>query len=391
MKLKIKSSPEDFHVEEIATLALEKRGPFAVYHLEKRGWNTVDALFEIARQLKVPFENFSYGGKKDRHAVTSQWVTFKGRKVPEIVDKAFTLKFRGFSDRPMGPDLIEGNRFQIAVRALTAGQAESASAEICRVKEFGYPNYFDDQRFGSFDPVQGFIAEKLLKKHFNGALKIYLTSLHSEGKKSDKERKKYFFEHWKDWDACLKMATTGFERKAFEFLQKQPAAFLPVLKEIPRENMSLYLSAYQSYLWNDLARRLIRARVPSGLQVYPGVAGEYLFYRDLSRDVFSYLKGLVLPTPAGNAKMPDEESAGIYQAILASRGITKTMFTKLKIRESYFKATPRPLVMRPEDLNFRIEPDEACAGKMKLLLQFTLKRGSYGTMLLKKLFCDDGR
>ena len=159
MKLKIKSSPDDFQVEEIATLALEKRGSFAVYRLEKRGWNTVDALFEIARQLKVPFENFSYGGKKDRHAVTSQWVTFKGQKISEIAGKAFTLTFCGFSDRPMGPDLIDGNRFQIAVRALTAGQVESAAAEICRVKEFGYPNYFDDQRFGSFDPVQGFIGE----------------------------------------------------------------------------------------------------------------------------------------------------------------------------------------------------------------------------------------
>ena len=68
--IKLKARPEDFVVEEDADLPFRKDGNFCVYLLKKRGWNTVDVLKNIAKKLSLPYADFSYGGKKDKYALT---------------------------------------------------------------------------------------------------------------------------------------------------------------------------------------------------------------------------------------------------------------------------------------------------------------------------------
>ncbi|KAA0242759.1 MAG: tRNA pseudouridine(13) synthase TruD [Candidatus Brocadia sp. AMX2] len=73
--IKVKVKPEDFIVEEVADLPLQKDGNFRVYLLRKRGWNTVDILKMLSRKFSIPHSYFSYGGKKDKYAFTSQYIT----------------------------------------------------------------------------------------------------------------------------------------------------------------------------------------------------------------------------------------------------------------------------------------------------------------------------
>ncbi len=386
MKIKIKSQPEDFKVKEIAQLPLQKRGTFAVYLLEKRGWNTIDALYEISERLKVPFKYFSYGGKKDRHAYTSQFIAVEGGRLKEFVDEDIVLTFQGFMDRPMGPDLIDGNQFQITVRKLAEEKARAVVEESKAVKETGFPNYFDDQRFGSYDPDQGFLAEKLLLGHFNGAAKIAMTSLYSENSKEDLERKKFFADHWKDWAACASKAVSDFERWAFETLKTGEKGCLAVVNQLPKEELSMYFSAYQSFLWNETARAVIKEKVPAPLTPVPGDAGQYLFYSRLNDEALTYLKDVRIPTAAHNAKMPDAVTAAAYDRVLQERGVKKPMFNKLKIRRAFFKATDRALIIVPHDLSVVALDDDQNSGQSKVVMDFTLPRGSYATMLTKRLF-----
>ena len=95
MVWKIRSQEDDFKVEEIARLPLDKQGDFGVYILEKRGWNTMDALFEISDQLEIPSACFSYGGRKDRHAVTRQHIAIQGPRVKDFRDERMGLAFHG--------------------------------------------------------------------------------------------------------------------------------------------------------------------------------------------------------------------------------------------------------------------------------------------------------
>jgi len=387
MKIKVKTQPEDFFVEEVVRLPLKKHGPYSVYSLEKRGWNTTDVLAQLSKKYRLPIRNLSYGGRKDRHALTRQYITIKDFKIKEIRDEGYDLRLCGFMDRPMGPDCIEGNRFAIVVRRLENQQVQTAVTQIELVKTFGLCNYFDDQRFGSFDKMQGFIAEKILKGHDSGALKIYLTAIHPEDKSEEKRRKKYIFEHWKDWKACREAAFTSLEREVFDFLIKHPNGFLDLLKKIPRDKMSLFLSAYQSHLWNEVLRRLVRTRVSTTIKSFAGIAGDYLFYSELLPKDLKYLSTLIIPTAAAKTRMPDEITDQIYQEVLATEGINPKMFNRMKVRQAHFESFERPAIIFPKDLSCEVANDELNPSKKRLNLKFFLGRGSYATIMIKRMVC----
>jgi len=62
----IKARPEDFIVEEIASLPLVDRGEFRVYQLTKKNWTTPDLVHFLARYLSISPKAIAYGGKKDK-------------------------------------------------------------------------------------------------------------------------------------------------------------------------------------------------------------------------------------------------------------------------------------------------------------------------------------
>lgn len=384
MKIKVKS--EDFIVEETADIPLKKKGTFGVYILKKRGWNTVDLLMRLARELSIPYRLFSYGGKKDRYALTTQFITIKGgsHKI-KCQTENYSLSFAGFTDRSMGPDLISGNDFDITVRDIKKAELQTVSKNLENTGRLGFPNYFDDQRFGSYDQKQGFIAERIMRGHFNGALQIYLTHIHPEDKKEEKERKRYFLENWKNWEACLQKAKTRFEKLAFDNLLKDPKGFAPLFQEIPREEMSLFFSAYQSYLWNEILRKVV-GWIGKDLAVYKGVVDDYLFYNELNRDDFIYLNELNIPTPASKMKMPDKLTEMVYAEVLKGNVIKPSMFDIRKVIQAFFKSSARKAIIIPKGLSVSYSDDDIYKERRKLTLKFSLPRGSYGTMFIKRLF-----
>jgi len=429
--IKIKVKPEDFIVEERADISVAQTGDFCVYLLKKRGWNTVDVLKNLSRKLNLPSSDFSYGGKKDKYALTSQfitiarqgykqtpppvsppceggdeggvkkpWVMHRNSRFPSAVNSAeierliptkldkenYSLSFVGLMDRPMGPDLIKGNKFHIVIRNLTENELKSSLGEIECVKKDGYSNYFDDQRFGSFDGRQGFVAEKIIKKHYNGALKIYFSRIHPEDSKDEKEHRKFLYENWGNWQACLTRATGRFEKEAFSYLEKHPKAFVPILQRISHEEMVLFFSAYQSHLWNEVLRKIIRSISGNSLKTSRGIAGDYLFYTRLDDKNKGYLSRLIIPMPASNIRMPDTFTETLYSEVLKENDITSPMFNMRKIRQAFFKGIERKAVVIPEELSVDYSEDEIYQGKKKLVLDFFLPRGCFGTIFIKRIF-----
>ena len=62
-------------VRDVRVIVPTGQGPFALYRLEKRGWNTTDAVAAIRRRWQIELRRVSYGGLKDRHAHTVQYFT----------------------------------------------------------------------------------------------------------------------------------------------------------------------------------------------------------------------------------------------------------------------------------------------------------------------------
>lgn len=385
MKIKIKTTPDDFIVHEIVSLPLSEKGTHGVYLLQKRGWNTVDLLYSLAKRLDLKPAVFSYGGRKDRHARTLQYIAIEHKRIDDIIEKDFSLKFHGYMTRPMGPDLIVGNDFQITVRQLPQSVIQKAVAQLPSVEMFGLPNYFDDQRFGSFDQNLGFLAEKILLGHFNGALKIYLTFQQDSDCADDRARKQYFLDNWSHWDKCLDKAVTDFEKDAFAAFQKKPTDYIGLFRKIPRLELSLFYSAYQSFLWNEVVRRFLKEKNLATL-TYPGKIKEFLFYDRLDPIDLKYFERLQIPLAASNTKMPDVQFIKIFNKLLEERYLKLAMFNMKKIRHAFFKASDRYLIVKPQHFSHKIEKDPSDPAKGHLVLKFFLLRGSYATMFLKRIF-----
>ncbi|GAV23580.1 pseudouridine synthase [Carboxydothermus pertinax] len=383
MKLKVK--PEDFIVKEEITVPILKEGSFKLYLLEKRFWNTLDALQRLAAENGLKLSEIGYGGKKDRYGHTFQYITVQASKNLSTREKNLNLTHIGYLNTPLSPVLIAGNHFEITLRALSGEEGNNLLKRAEQVKKYGFPNYFDDQRFGSYDKEQGFFAKKLLLGHFNGALKIYLTSIYPEESREAKERKKFFAANWGNWEECLKEAKTRIEREIFGFLMSSPKNFPGALNLIPKEQLSLYFAAYQGYLYNNLLKEILISQ-GIGLRAYPGAVEDYLFYLTLPRKAFNYLKSLMLPTAAQKVHFPNEEVRREYLKVLERERLKSGDFNLRKIRKVYFKSFLRPAVVIPEGFYIgNLLKDELYHGKHKLELKFFLPRGSYATMLIKAL------
>ena len=390
--MKVKSVPEDFIVREVSPVTPEDSGEFGLYLLEKRGWNTTDLLKRIARQARVPYSLFAYGGRKDRHACTSQFVTVRHPEDLSTTGEDWSFRLLGRTTRPMGPDLIAGNQFEITLRALTAREAGALVEALEAVGRTGFENYFDDQRFAGVDPERGFIAERILKGHWKGSLEIYLTGVRPDDPGPEKARRRAMRERWGDWEACLPLSCDETERKILKRLIADPRDYVGALRVIPREEMSMFFAAYQAFIWNEVLRRIV-VRLGEGvgeaILVHEGKCGRYLFLPDLEGDARAYLTRLAVPLPGARAVFPDPQVERIYLEVLSERGIHPGRFNLRKLRQAYFKSTPRDAHVSPQGLRTTgPEVDPLNPSSFTLKVAFTLPRGSYGTMLVKRAWAE---
>jgi len=386
--LKIKVFPEDFIVKELADIKYKKGGKYKIYLLIKKHWNTMDALKFISIENNVPLEKIGSGGRKDRHALTFQYIS-----VPREYDLTFErenviLEFVGFSDDFVSPGVLKGNYFEITLRKIEEKDKDKIVTRLNEIKEWGYPNFFDDQRFGSVENEEEFIAEKILKKHYNGALKLYFTVTHPEDKKEEKERKQEIKRLWGDFEAVLPFCKTKVERDIIKILLKGKSKenMVKALNTIPKEELSMFFSAYQSYLWNKTLL-LILPKYAEDLYRVKGKIMDYLIYKKID-DIkkFKDIRNMEIPTVSYKIPKVDENVNKAIEEVLKERGVTSSDFNLKKIRKSFFKSFMRKAVVFPENLFFTsFEKDEFYKGYEKIKIKFILPPGSFATMLVKSL------
>lgn len=152
LRARIKVLPEDFVVDEIAATEPEGAGEHVWLHVRKVGHNSEAVAEWLARVAGVPRVNVGYAGRKDRHAVTSQWfsVQLPGREEPDwslqVMDGVEIVASRRHS-RKLKTGHLAGNRFRVRLREV-AGDHAAADALLEGMRLRGLPDYFGEQRFG---------------------------------------------------------------------------------------------------------------------------------------------------------------------------------------------------------------------------------------------------
>ncbi|HEV8693455.1 MAG TPA: tRNA pseudouridine(13) synthase TruD [Lysobacter sp.] len=148
----IRSTPEDFFVEELPGFEPSGSGEHLLLTVEKRGMNTAFAAKRIAQWARVPEMGVSYAGLKDRHAVTRQRfsVHLPKKIAPDIAalesDELRVLDHVWHS-RKLPRGALAGNRFVLVLRELR-GERDAIEQRLQAIAKRGVPNYFGEQRFG---------------------------------------------------------------------------------------------------------------------------------------------------------------------------------------------------------------------------------------------------
>ncbi|MEZ4313771.1 MAG: tRNA pseudouridine(13) synthase TruD [Polyangiaceae bacterium] len=151
----IRSTPEDFVVDEIPAYAPSGQGEHVYITFRKVGLTTPEATKRIARALSADVREAGHAGMKDRHAVTTQTVSIQ---VPIAVDAERALAGAAIEGveilgvarhgNKLKPGHLLGNRFRIVLREVEPARADEILGTLRSLSSTGVPNEFGPQRFG---------------------------------------------------------------------------------------------------------------------------------------------------------------------------------------------------------------------------------------------------
>ncbi len=248
--MKVKCLPEDFIVEELTDFPLAD-GPFGFYRLRKSGLGTPEAIDGILLKWNLPRHKVQYGGLKDRHASTVQYLTIRNGPRRGLKQEHLQLDYIGTAARPYGPRDIRGNRFTIVVRDLTETHRDRIAQAVAQLDR-GIPNYFDDQRFGSLGESGQWIGEPWCKGDYERTLWLALADANEHDRPDVRKRKQQLRDAWRDWDRLFQELDRSHERSIVTYLCDHPTDFRGALARVRQDLRSIYVAAFQSMLWNRM-------------------------------------------------------------------------------------------------------------------------------------------
>jgi tRNA pseudouridine13 synthase len=385
--MKVKQQSEDFQVEELTDVVPAGRGPFAFYRLEKSGWATPDAVQAIRRRWGLNPRRLSYGGLKDKHAQTAQYFTIRHGPQRGLTHHSVALHYLGQVLEPYTSRHIKANRFRITLRALQTDEVAKAQKALEEVRVDGVPNYFDDQRFGSVGDGEEFVARFMILGRYEEALRLALTARYAHDRKAQKEEKAILLAHWGDWPACKERLPRSHTRRLVDYLVSHPTDFRGTLARMRPELRGLYLSAYQSYLWNRMLNQWVEGHCgPDQLLKVHLRLGDVAMHRRLEEPQRSDFANLRLPLPSARLKLEaGDPRAALIDAALAPEGLTLSEMKIRGLREPFFSKGERAALCLPAELTYESAADELHPGRQKMILSFDLPRGSYATLIVKRV------
>lgn len=392
--MKIKVRAEDFLVREVSSLQPTPRPQAqAIFRLSKQDWDTFDLIDLLARRLKVPKQDISAGGIKDRHGKTEQLISIKNRPgLPAGVralpgQENFHLEFLGYHPTAITAKDIRGNHFTIIIRDIASEEAERILGTARIVSRFGVPNYFDEQRFGSARHGKGFMGKEIFRGSREKALRLYFEPSKYD-KPGTRSLKSCVLENWYRWDRCLQDAS-GEIRRILTYLSNHGRAFHKALNLIDRSYLVFVLNAYQSFLFNRiLSEYLEELQKEHGFaaDTIPYSRGSFRFYRELAEGLFEQLQGTRLPVPGWDSRITDPLISGAAATVLKQEGIDLRDLKVRQLSRIYINGVERPAILLPQDFSAgEVEKDELYDNRNKMTLKFFLPRGGYATLIVKRL------
>ena len=382
--MKLKRLAADFQVEEL-TAPLPAGGPVALYRLTKQSLGTLEAVAAVAKRWRLDRRQFAFAGLKDRHALTTQFLTIDDGPRQNLKQTNLELEYIGQVSRPVHASDITGNRFSIIVRDLSAAEAAAAATTLAIIARDGLPNYFDDQRFGSLGKSGEFIARPWCLGDYERTVWLALADENVHDTPQEREEKQVVRENWGQWQLCERTLPRGMRREVVAHLART-GDFRRAVGLLRQDLRSLWLAAFQSHIWNGILAELIQEICsPERLTTVQIGKRDVFFHAELSDAERSPLRERMLPLPSARLHFPDGPLKALYERVAQLEGMQLREMRVKYPRDSFFSKGERPAIFWPKELTHATDDDELYPGRVKLTLRFVLGRGSYATILIKRL------
>jgi tRNA pseudouridine13 synthase len=407
---RIKANPGDFIVEEVlldgqvvpTTIAgkpiprLNQRpGPWLWLIIEKRGVDSITLSLLIAKKLGLSPGDISFGGLKDAAAITSQIISVRGSRPEDIESLNLGDRVRVIHhyvmDSPFTTRDIWGNEFTVTIRDTQGAGLDECLEELRR----GFPAYYGYQRFGLRRPNSHIVGKYIVMGRFEDAVMELLA--HPYPTEPPGIRRVRELASVGKFAEALEALPRGLryapERIILRSLVEVPGDYLRALRKLPRELLSLYTEAYQSYLFN----RFLSERLRRGLPIDKALPGDRVIMLDehglptrhviyvsdsmVDRVNEAIMRGrfaVVGTLPGYSTRTLPGVQGEIEQEIMSEEDVEPSDFRTgafdwLRIRGSYRTMSVKPLIISTENHGDHV------------VLRFRLPRGNYATVFLREI------
>ncbi len=392
---RLRATAEDFIVEEIPPEKKQTSGPFLICRLTKRNWELQHAVKEIARRLGISHRRIGWGGTKDRNAVTTQWISLYNitpEQVSAVFLKDIMLEPVMQSNEGLSLGDLRGNRFDILIRD---PGPEDLAGRVQRVAETvakGVPNYFGLQRFGAIRPVTHRVGEWILRGDYEQAVLTYV-GMEFPGEPDEIRAIRAAFSATHDPVPALHALPVqmNYERAMLHHLTERPGDFAGALQGLPPKLLSMFVSAFQSYLFNLALSR----RIDDGYALDNPQTGDRLLFANGRTDIVTAANSSAARIHLSRGRctiaifMPGKEVFGTESPgeqataeLLEEYRITPEDFG----RASAFVRTKYEGAWRPVALRSAIQ---SAVEEGSLRLKFSLPPGHYATTVCREFMKAD--
>ncbi|MFX0103914.1 MAG: tRNA pseudouridine(13) synthase TruD [Candidatus Hodarchaeota archaeon] len=387
----------------------ELKDQHTTFNLIKVNKDTFEALRQISKAMNITSKLINYSGLKDKHSISVQKISIKGNYIEEL--KKINLKdifIRNIqpTKKPVKLGNHWGNNFTILLRNVDSTKNTKSKLEesIDFLNNFGFPNYFGLQRFGSYRPNSHIVGRCILERDFKKAFEEFVcTTYTTESDESKKVRRE--LRNTRNLQKAHKEfpKSLNYEINMIKHLINNPDDYKGSINTLPSDLKKLLISSFQSYIFN----KLLSLRVEKGYPLFSPVDGDvisilddfngnitsvkYIYENFYSKYLNMALKlnraSIVIPIIGTNTNLNEFPLMKLlFEELAEKERIKKNIFSNKLTDEFEFKGSFRAMTIKPSSLKMiEFTEDDLNPGKIKIKIGFSLKRGSYATMLIREL------
>ena len=266
-----KCSPADFVVDEQPLYPFDGHGEHTLVRIEKTGITTFEAVRRISRELGMREEHVGTAGLKDARSTSRQWISLQFGKPDEIaaldLRDVKILEVTKHTNK-LRRGHLAGNAFVCVLRNVRPDGEADARAVLSLLSERGAPNHFGDQRFGMRGDTHR-LGRALVHQNPEALIRELLGRPENESDPAAAEARAAF--EAGDLQTALDRMPPrrNQERRLLHTLQEagdKPNRWMLAQKQLPNKLKKLYVSAFQSWLFNSL----LDARLPDLVTLQTG-------------------------------------------------------------------------------------------------------------------------